>query len=132
MLNSLDISASALTANRLRMDTVAQNLANMNTTRQADGEKTPYRRKFTLLQPQRHDGGAGVSVRQVVADPTPFRRIYEPGHPDADGEGYVEMPNVDLAVETVNMMDASRAYEANVTMMETSKAMMNATLRLIG
>ena len=132
MLNALDTSASALTAQRLRMDTVAQNLANLNTTRQADGSKVPYRRQVAVFQPQTTDGRPGVSVAEIRPDPAPFRRVYDPGHPDANADGFVEMPNVDLAVETVNMMDASRAYEANVTMIETTKAMMNATLRLIG
>ena len=131
MLNTLDTAASALTAQRVRMDATANNLANLNTTRQADGRKVPYQRKFVVFEPRRPDGGPGVRVAAVRADPSPPRRAFDPGHPDADAQGFVSLPNVDVAVETVNMLDAQRAYEANVTMIETTKAMMSAALRLI-
>jgi flagellar basal-body rod protein FlgC len=132
MFASLDIGASALAAQRVRMDTIAGNVANINVTRNDRGETVPFRRRIALLAPQADDAGApGVRVAGIVHDPSPFRRVYEPGHPDADASGYVQMPNVDLAMEMVNMMEASRAYEANVTMMETTKAMINSSLRLI-
>lgn len=132
MFRTLDTAASALTAQRVRMDTVAGNLANVNTTRQPDGTKVPYRRRFVVFEPQRDaQGNPGVRVASVRQDPSPFQRVFDPGHPDADTDGFVQMPNVDVAIESVNMLDASRAYEANVTMIETTKAMMNAALRLI-
>lgn len=132
MFDALDIGASALAAQRTRMDTIAGNVANINVTRNERGDPVPFRRRIALLAPQADPAGApGVRVERIVQDPSPFRRVYEPGHPDADGDGYVRMPNVDLAMEMVNMMEASRAYEANVTMMETTKAMISSSLRLI-
>ncbi|MEM8874952.1 MAG: flagellar basal body rod protein FlgC [Planctomycetota bacterium] len=132
MISTLDTAASALTAQRVRMDTVANNLANLNTTRQADGTIEPYRRRFVVFEPQRDvAGNPGVRVAAIKQDPTPFPKVFDPGHPDANSDGFVQMPNVDLAIESVNMLDASRAYEANVTMIETTKAMLNAALRLI-
>jgi flagellar basal-body rod protein FlgC len=133
MFDSLDISSSALLAQRVRMDTVAGNLANMNVTRNSAGKAEPYRRRFVVFEPTRMAGSdaAGVRVKSIEQDRSPFHRKYEPGHPDRDAEGYVMYPNVDLAVEVVNMMEASRAYEANVTAMEVTKAMINASLRLL-
>ena len=133
MFDAFDIGASALTAQRVRMDTIAGNVANINTTRNAQGQRVPYRRRFVVFTPGRaEDSGApGVHVAQVGLDQSPFRRVFDPGHADADKDGYVLYPNIDLAIEQVNMLDASRAYEANVTMMETTKAMINSTLRLI-
>ncbi len=133
---ALDIGASALTAQRLRMDTISQNIANANTTRTEDG--TPYRRRLIIFQ-ERSQGrsfsdyltasskeryiGKGVKVSAIVEDSSPFKRVYDPGHPDADEEGYVEMPNVDTVTEMVNMISAARAYEANVTSINTTKSM---------
>ena len=133
MFDALDIGASALTAQRVRMDTIAGNVANINTTRNAQGQRVPYRRRFVVFTPGRAEdpGAPGVHVAQVGLDQSPFRRVFDPGHADADKDGYVLYPNIDLAIEQVNMLDASRAYEANVTMMETTKAMINSTLRLI-
>lgn len=132
MFDVLDMGASGLAAQRTRMDVVAQNILNADTTRNAAGEKVPYRRKFvTLMEGRSAEGGAGVRVDEVRSDPTPFLLKKEPGHPDADANGMVAYPNVDLAVEFVNAIEASRAYEANVNLMDVTKAMMNATLRLI-
>lgn len=133
---ALDIGASALTAQRLRMDTILQNIANANTTRTEDG--TPYRRRLVVFQ-ERSQGipfsaylsasskeryiGKGVKVSAIVEDSSPFKKVYDPGHPDADQEGYVEMPNVDTVTEMVNMISATRAYEANVTSINTTKSM---------
>jgi flagellar basal-body rod protein FlgC len=133
---ALDIGASALTAQRLRMDTISQNIANANTTRTEDG--TPYRRRLVVFQ-ERSQGipfsaylsasskeryvGKGVKVSAIVEDSSPFKKVYDPGHPDADQEGYVEMPNVDTVTEMVNMISATRAYEANVTSINTTKSM---------
>jgi len=134
--NSLDIGASALTAQRLRMDIIAQNIANASTTRTSDG--TPYRRKVTVFEERTLNApfsdyltesskdmfiGKGVRVARIVEDNSPFKRVYDPGHPDADEAGYVNMPNVDIITEMVNMISATRAYEANVTAINSSKSM---------
>jgi flagellar basal-body rod protein FlgC len=138
LFGGLEISASGLTAERLRMDVVAENLANAQTTRGADGE--PYRRKEVVLQERAGGGfgaalsqamGGGVEVAGVVEDQTPLKRIYDPGHPDADAQGYVAMPNVDTVTEMVDLIGASRAYEANVTAMQASKQMFAKTLELL-
>ena len=133
MFDALDIGASGLTAQRVRMDTIAGNVANINTTRNALGERMPYRRRFVVFSPGRAEdpSAPGVRVAQIALDRSPFRKVFDPGHADADKDGYVLFPNIDLAIEQVNMLEASRAYEANVTMMETTKAMINSTLRLI-
>jgi flagellar basal-body rod protein FlgC len=135
MFDSLDISASALVAQRTRMDTIAGNVANMNTTHNEKGEPVPYRRRFVLFGAGRtgDDGGIvpGVHVEKVDSDPSPFRIVHDPGNPDADKDGNVSYPNIDLAIEQVNMMEASRAYDANVTMMDTTKAMIASALRLL-
>ena len=131
MFDTLDIGASALLAQRTRMDTIAGNVANINTTRNEKGEPIPYRRRIAMFQAGAKDGKAGVHVSNIDLDPAPFQKRYEPGNKDADKDGYVSYPNVDLSIEYVNMLEASRAYEANVTMMETSKQMLNSALRLI-
>jgi flagellar basal-body rod protein FlgC len=133
---SLDIGASGLTAQRLRMDTISQNIANVNTTRTEDG--TPYRRRDVVFE-ERNDpesfssalssaseklnGGNGVRVTKIVEDSTPFKKVYDPGNPDADTDGYVSMPNVDVVTEMVNMISATRSYEANVTSINATKSM---------
>lgn len=132
MFDALDIGASALSAQRIRMDTVASNVANMGTTHDSEGRPNPFRRRIAVIEPHAtKDGSPGVRVADIVQDPAPFRKVYEPGHPDADAEGYVQYPNVDMAMEMVSMMEASRAYEASVTMMETTKSMFTSSLRLI-
>jgi len=135
MFDALDISASALLAQRTRMDTIAGNVANMNTTHNEKNEPVPYRRRFVLFAAgQKGEDGTtipGVHVEKVDSDPSPFRIVHDPGNPDADKDGNVSYPNIDLAIEQVNMMEASRAYEANVTMMDTTKAMIASALRLI-
>lgn len=134
--SSLDISASGLTAQRLRMDTISQNIANVNTTRTANG--TPYRRKEVVFEERTNSdsfasvlssanerlyGGEGVRVSQIIEDPTDFKKVYDPGHPDADKNGYVSMPNVDVVTEMVNMISSTRSYEANVTSVNATKSM---------
>lgn len=133
MFDTLDMGASGLQAQRTRLDTIAANIANANTTHDVNGAPNPYRRRFVLFAPgQPNDPAkAGVRVESVRQDPSPFQKRFDPGHPDADAEGYVQFPNIDLSVEYVNALEASRAYEANISMMEVSKAMINATLRLI-
>ena len=132
-LNSLNIPGSALTAERFRMDLIAQNLANINTTQDADGE--PYRRKQAVFQERAlsfhqtldretvNASQGGVRVSQIVESNEPFTPVYDPSHPDADENGYVMMPNVDSAEEQVDFMAASRAYEANITSLNIIKAM---------
>jgi flagellar basal-body rod protein FlgC len=142
MFDALEISASGLTAERMRMNVVAENLANAQTTRGADGQ--PYRRKEVVLQERGGFGAAlagamaargaragGVQVAQVAEDQTPLKRVYDPGHPDADAEGYVQMPNVDAVSEMVDLISAQRAYEANVTAMQAAKQMFAKTLELL-
>lgn len=133
-LKSMDISASALTAQRIRMDVIAENLANINTTRTATGD--PYKRRYVVMQ-QREDqtfagmlerakaksNGSGVRVTEIREDESPFKLDYNPDHPDANEEGYVQMPNVDLVVEMVDMMAATRSYEANITATNAIKSM---------
>ncbi|HVP61452.1 MAG TPA: flagellar basal body rod protein FlgC [Myxococcaceae bacterium] len=128
---ALDISASGLSAERTRVNAATSNLANAESTRGPDGG--PYRRIDPVLQTAPFEatlagaaGGAapaGVQVSELVADPTPGRRVYSPGHPDADAEGFVTLPNVDPIHEVVNLMSASKAYEANATAVETLKTM---------
>ena len=133
MFDSLDMGASGLQAQRTRLDTIAQNILNVNTTHNARGEKVPYQRRYVTLA----DGMAGASsrpgvhVEKIGMDSSPGEKRYEPGNPDAGADGYVQYPNVDLSMEYVNALEASRAYEANVTMMDVSKAMINASLRLL-
>ena len=133
---SLDISASGLTAQRLRMDIISENLANISTTRTANGGS--YRRRFTTFEQM--DGssfasvysdslnadapaGSGVRVTSIQEDQSPFKLLYDPTHPDANKDGYVNMPNVDVEREMVDMISATRAYEANVTAMNALKGM---------
>jgi len=133
MFDILDMGASGLTAQRVRLDTIAGNIANISTTRDAAGKPNPYRRRFAVLEPgsAENPGAPGVHVSSVQEDQSPFIRRYEPGHPDADANGYVNYPNVDMSIEFVNALEASRAYDANVTMMDTTKSMFNSSLRLL-
>jgi flagellar basal-body rod protein FlgC len=141
LFDAIDISASGLTANRTRMDVTAENLANAETTRGANGQ--PYQRQEVVLQQIGGFGAAlagamnqttaagGVQVSGIVSDPTPDQLVYDPGNPDADSKGYVKMPNVNSVTEMVDMIDESRSYEANVTAMNTSKDMYQKTLDLL-
>jgi flagellar basal-body rod protein FlgC len=141
LFDAIDISASGLTANRTRMDVTAENLANAETTRAANGQ--PYRRQEVVLQQVGGFGAAlagamgrttaagGVQVAGIVNDPTANQLVYDPGNPDANSKGYVAMPNVNPVTEMVDMIDESRSYEANVTAMNTSKSMYEKTLDLL-
>src|SRR3954462_9953442 len=133
MFDALDIGSSGLTAQRVRMDTIAGNIANINTMHRAGKGSGPYQRRFAVFSAGRMEDSSkpGVRVQEIGIDKNPGRMEYKPEHPDAGPDGYVRYPNIDLAYEVVNMMEASRAYEANVTTMEVSKAMMNSSLRLI-
>jgi len=132
VFTSMKISASALKAQRVRMNAISSNLANIETTRTPDGG--PYRKREVVFQstPQGfadtldsrlRDAAQGVKVSHVQASSKPPRMVYSPSHPDADDQGYVAMPNVDLVEETADMMSASRAYEANVTVVKSAKRM---------
>jgi flagellar basal-body rod protein FlgC len=140
LFNAIDTAASGLSAERLRMDVVAENLANAQTTRGADGQ--PYRRKVVVLEEQTGasfgaalDGAmhrrGGVTVSAIAEDSTPNRLVYDPGHHDADARGYVSMPNVQPVAEMVDLITASRGYEANVTVMQTAKQMFSKTLEIL-
>jgi flagellar basal-body rod protein FlgC len=133
MFDILDMGASGLLAQRIRMDTIAGNIANINTTHDASGKVNPYKRRFVVFAPGEAGDPSqpGVHVQSVNEDQSPPTRKYEPGNPDADKDGYVLYPNVDLSIEFVNALEASRAYEANVTMMETAKSMISSDLRLL-
>lgn len=134
MFDVLEMGATGLVAQRTRMDTIASNVLNINTTRNERNEKVPFRRRLVVFQEGAAKGSskAGVHVKEIRLDPSAFKERLEPGHPDADPvTGIVKYPNVDLMTEFTNMMEASRAYEATVSMMETSKAMYNSALRLI-
>jgi flagellar basal-body rod protein FlgC len=132
-LSSLDISASALTAQRLRMDVISENIANVDTTRTANGE--PYRRRVAVLSPRTGESfsaymnnaegtvGSGVVVSSIETDNSDFKLEYDPEHPDADANGYVRLPNVDVSREMIDMISATRFYEANVTALNATKSM---------
>lgn len=126
------ISASALAAQRERMNVIASNLANAHSTRSEEGG--PYTRRDVVFRTEAVAGPgsalAGVSVAGVVKDNAPYNMVYDPGHPDADADGFVAMPNVNVIEEMVNMMMAFRAYESSVTAFNTSKAMFQKILDL--
>jgi flagellar basal-body rod protein FlgC len=136
LLSSVSISGSALTAQRLRLDVTASNIANAESTSTPQGG--PYRRErvvFTPLRPSQAGGMRllsagrdqralqGVQVSAIVQSPDPPREVYDPAHPDADDDGYVAYPNIDLVTEMTDMLSASRAYEANITAIGVAKNM---------
>ncbi|GHA05969.1 flagellar basal body rod protein FlgC [Oceanisphaera arctica] len=130
MFSIFDISGSAMSAQSQRMNVTASNLANADSVAGPDGQA--YRAKQVLFeaQTQGSQGLGGVRVSQVIEDPTPLRQEYSPGHPLADEQGYITMPNVEPVHEMVNMIGASRSYQANVEVMNTSKQLMLKTLTL--
>ena len=129
-MDSIEISAAGMRAQRARMDLIAANLANVDTTsvRIEAGNHVPFRRKLAVLV----EGSNGLPTVRVVEDRSEFRSERQPGHPHASASGTVLFPNVDPMVEMVEMMAASRAYEANLAAAETAKAMHQATLRILG
>jgi flagellar basal-body rod protein FlgC len=150
MFDAIDIAASGLSAERLRMDVTAENLANAQTTRGPNGG--PYQRKSVVLQTARPDGFAtqlaqaseggvpgapaaqapgGVQAVGIVTDAAPPRRVYDPGHPDADAQGYIALPNVNPVTEMVDLISSQRAYEANVTALQTAKQMFSKTFEIL-
>ena len=144
-LSSFDICASGMSAQRIRMDIAAENIANIDTTRTEAGG--PYRRKNVVLESYgsgsfeqalqnaaKGEGfssrNAGVRVSSIIEDDRELKRVYDPEHPDADAQGYVNMPNVDLLKETVDSMSATRSYEANVTALNAMKLMTQKALEI--
>lgn len=135
IFNSIDISATGMTAERTRMEIISKNIANSNVTRTSSG--TPYRRQMVVFKQNQSTPfstylskfsnellkNKGVKISTIVEDTTPFKQIYEPGHPDADNNGYVQMPNVDITTEMVDMISATRAYEANMSAINSAKNM---------
>jgi flagellar basal-body rod protein FlgC len=136
-LKSLDTSASGLYAERRRMDIIASNLSNIETTRTKEGG--PYRRKMVVMSTKEIDQNfdevfnnsvQGVQIDEIVEDKTPFKKVYNPGHPDADKDGYLLKPNVDLVVETTNLMMARRAFEANIAAIKATRQMILKALEI--
>jgi flagellar basal-body rod protein FlgC len=130
---TLDISTSGLVAQRTRMTVIAQNQANRSTILNAEGEYEPYRRRITVFAPGDPKSGsaAGVQVKEILEDPAPLQARYEPGSRFADEDGYVFYPNVNSVVEQMDAMEAQRAYDANISVAEGTKAIMESVLRLI-
>ncbi|RSD28028.1 flagellar basal body rod protein FlgC [Mesobacillus subterraneus] len=145
IFHSMNTTASALTAQRLRMDVISSNMANVDSTRGVNGE--PYRRKMVVLEPKEGSfssflnkamgrtenagAGNGVKVSRIIEDrENPLKMVYDPEHPDANAEGYVAYPNVDPLREMVDLISATRSYEANVTVFNASKSMMMKALEI--
>lgn len=125
------IAASALRAQQARMRIIAENLANADSIAKTPGGD-PYRRQIPVFRPQKlGDGYVGVQMKRVDPDQRDFRLQYDPGHPYADAQGYLKMPNVDSLVEALDMRQAQRAYEANLNVIETSRSVQSRTLDLI-
>ncbi len=137
MFSVSDVSATGLSAERLRMEVIANNIANANSTRTAEGG--PYRRRQVVFQAMLDDVGSeessgrmgGVRVLGVESDPSEFPRVYQPGHPDADAEGFVRMPNVSMANEMVDLITANRGYEANLRVLRSYREMVQQALTLL-
>lgn len=130
VFSGMRISASALSAERLRMDIVSANVANMKTTRTPEGGA--YRRKVAVFE-ENYDkklGMLGVKSVDIEEDKSPLRKLYEPNHPDADAQGYVEYPNVDILVEMTDLMTASRSYESNIDTLNAQKSMISKALEI--
>lgn len=147
MFGGIDAAASGLTAERLRMDVISNNIANVNSTRTVDGG--PFKRKYVIFQPReaeknsfstmlegamnkggKNRAGDGVRAIGIGTDDSMGKLVYDPGHPDANADGYVELPNVDIVTEMVDMITASRAYEANVTTINAAKSMAQQALNI--
>ena len=127
---AMRVAASGMRAQQARMRIIAENLANANSTaRTAGGD--PYRRQAPVFEPRAVDGGQGVRMSRVAPDSTAFRTTYDPGHPAADAQGYVKLPNVDPLIEALDMKEAQRAYEANLNVVETARSMEMRTLDLL-
>ncbi|MFN0197002.1 MAG: flagellar basal body rod protein FlgC [Planctomycetaceae bacterium] len=136
MFRSLDLSTSGLLAQRERMNAIAGNIANINTTRDGDGKPSPFQRRMAIFSTEyqpggQEQGGLGVEYTVETDTKTPPRLVFEPGHPDANAEGYVAYPDINMVNEFVNAVEAGRAYEANVVAIELSKQMSQTSLRIL-
>jgi len=136
MFRSIDISTSGLVAQRQRMNTIAGNIANQQTTRDADGNRSPFQRRLVTFTTQaapdgKEGGGVGVNYQVEVDTAAAPRLVFQPGHPDANEDGYVAFPDINLTTEFVNALDASRAYEANVAAIDVTKGLINNTLKIL-
>lgn len=133
MFGSLDISASALVAQRTRMEVIAANIANQSSILDGNGNYSPFRRRIAVFAPGDPSTGneQGVYVKQIMLDASPFHKRHEPDSPHADADGYVDYPNINPAMEMVNALEASRAYEANITAAQATKAMIRSSLKLL-
>ena len=135
VFRTIDVAGSALTAHRLWMDTVSSNLANVNTTRTPSGG--PYVRKVPIFQEKLMEAmkgapsSSGVRVAEIAKDPLPPRMVYQPDHPDANAEGYVAYPNVNVVREMADMLTASRAYEANLAVADAARNMWAGALEIM-
>lgn len=141
MFNSINISTSALNAEKTRIDIISKNMANVNTSRSTGG--MPYRRQMVVFQENNQNSfekslskyknkidANGVKISKIVEDDSPFKLVYEPGHPDSDENGYLKMPNVDIIKEMVDLISAQRSYDANITAINSSKSMLMKALEI--
>lgn len=135
MFTSLDVSTSGLVAQRVRLNAISSNIANMSTTRNEHGEPEPYQPRYVTFQTDTNittpGGGAGVKIGSVEHSNDPPLLKYEPGHPDADEHGWVRYPAVNMTMEFVDALEATRAYEANIGVIEVTKNMTEQTLRIL-
>ena len=134
MFGALDISASGLIASRTRLEVATTNIANRDSVVGPNGEYAPFRRRMALLAEGDPASGSkrGVHVATIAESDGPFRKKYEPGHPFADENGYVNYPDINPSMEQINALEASRAYEANIMAAEATKSMMSLALRVLG
>ena len=135
MFSAFDVSTSALVAQRTRLDVISSNLANMSTTRNEDGQPAPYTPRYVTFETdtnlETNGGGHGVKVASVEYSNVEPSLKYEPGHPDADERGYVAYPNIDMTTEFVDALEATRAYEANIGVIEITKDLGQQTLQIL-
>jgi flagellar basal-body rod protein FlgC len=131
MFGSLNTSTSGMVAQRTRMEVISSNLANQNSIYNAEGEYEPFRRRVAIMAEGGPNGGTGAHIEEIQLDQSDFRRRYKPGHPEANENGYVKYPNINSTMERVNAMEASRAYEANITAAQATKSMLQTSLRLL-
>lgn len=130
LFNIFSVAGSAMNAQSQRLNTVASNLANADSATSANGEPYKARQVVFATTPVGENGATGVNVAAVIEDPSPMKRVYDPKNPLADDQGYVNMPNVNVVEEMVNMISASRSYQTNVEMMNTTKTLLLKTLSL--
>lgn len=128
--SAMAVAASALKAQQSRMRVIAENIANADSTARTPGGD-PYRRRQPIFETNRVEGASGVRLAEVRNDPSDFRMEYDPSHPAADANGYVKRPNVDTLLESMDMREAQRAYEANLNVIETARSMDQRTLDIL-